>query len=69
MDGSGPEAEVTELNGFDDSEIENDMSIEAPPNAEELALASLPMMEAEPDLSYLDDELDYEDEEEFNNEQ
>ena len=69
IDLNAPESEVTELNVFDDSEIENDISIEAPPNAEELALASLPMTEAEPDLSYLDDELDYEDEEEFNNEQ
>lgn len=69
IDINAPESEITELDVLEDSEVENDVSIDAPSSIEELIAESIPVMEDHPDLSYLADMIDNEDEEEFDDEQ
>lgn len=62
------ESEDTSLDLLEDSEIINDISIDSIPKIDQLIKNSLPVMEAHPDLSYLETELKKDEEEEFDNE-
>lgn len=61
-----PESDITELNIYDDSEVYDDVSPdETNLDIEELIKGSIPEMDEEPDLSYLDELLEKEEEDNY----